>query len=88
MKVQDLINDLQSIETVVEQGLATADAFAKGDPQIDAPVELAEAILPIVGDLVNKALTAWSNASGQPITIETVQALLPNATPLTSPPAQ
>ena len=87
MTIQDFITELTAIESIVQQGLKTADSFVAGDAQIAVPIELAEAILPIVEDLVNKALTAWSTASGQPITVETVQALLPNATPLTPPSA-
>jgi hypothetical protein len=35
--------------------------------------------------MVSKALTAYGAASGTPITTATIEALLPNATPLTKP---
>lgn len=87
MTIQEFISQMQAIVTVAEEGLATADQFVKGDAEIDVPIELAEAILPVVENLAEKALTAWSTASGKPITVDTVKALLPNATPLTPPPA-
>jgi predicted RNA-binding protein associated with RNAse of E/G family len=78
--IQQFIADLDAVEAVVAQGLATASAF---DPGLAAP----EAILAIVEQLVGKALTAWSNASGQEITVETLTALLPNTAPLDKPTA-
>jgi hypothetical protein len=44
-------------------------------------------VLPIISELVSVALNAWSKANGQPITPETIQALLPNPNPLTPPDA-
>ncbi len=54
-------------------------------PAIGAGAAVADNVLVLVTDLVTKALTAWSTASGVPITPESVAALLPNATPLTAP---
>lgn len=80
MTIEQFIADLDAIEAIVAQGLATAAGF---DPGLAAPA----AVLTIVEQLVGKALTAWSNASGTPITVETVMALLPNPDPLTPPAA-
>jgi hypothetical protein len=55
------------------------------DPAVALPAATAEQVLNLVADLVGKALTAWSAASGVPITVESVQALLPNQTALTQP---
>ena len=52
---------------------------------VEVPAELAGPILAEVGNLVAAALTAWSNASGAPITAESVMALLPDPTPLDQP---
>lgn len=55
------------------------------DPAVAIPAETADQILVLTATLVNAALTAYSNASGVAITAASIQALLPNAIPLTSP---
>lgn len=84
MTLQDFINDLQAAGGVVAQGIATLETL---DPAVVPEAEIAKLVFNISSDLVSKALTAWSNASGQPITVETVLALLPNPDPLTPPAA-
>ena len=84
MTVQEFIADMDAVVTVAQEGLKTVEELAPG---MDVPAEIAGAILPLVEQLVSNALTAWSNASGQPITVETVTLLLPDPTPLTLPPA-
>lgn len=84
MTVAEFTADLKVAEGLVQQGLTTV---AELDPAADLPIAAAEAVLPLLEQLVNSALTAWSNASGEPITVESVQALLPNPTPLTPPAA-
>jgi chemotaxis protein CheY-P-specific phosphatase CheC len=66
-------------------GNTILDTVSAVDPAADVPAAEAGAILNLTGQLVSAALTAWSNASGTPITAETVAALLPNATPLPEP---
>lgn len=51
------------------------------DPGVAVPAEVAQEL----ANLAAKALAAWSAASATPITVESVQALLPNQTPLTPP---
>lgn len=51
------------------------------DPALTAPIGIAE----LLASLAAKALTAWSNASGMPITAASVLALMPDETPLTPP---
>ena len=82
MTVQEFIADMDSVVTVAAQGLKTVEEL---DPGLTLPAEIADAILPVVEQLVSSALSAWSNASGQPITVETVTLLLPDPTPLTPP---
>ena len=52
-------------------------------PASTAPIELAE----VFAKLATKALAGWSQAAGTPITVENLQALLPNPEPLTPPTA-
>lgn len=69
--VQEIINDAEEV-------LAAIEAV---DPAIDVPVAIGESL----ANLVTKALAAWSAASGVPVTVASVQALLPDPTPLTPP---
>jgi hypothetical protein len=55
------------------------------DPAVAIPVAAAGTILDLLAKMVSKALTAYGAASGTPITTATIEALLPNATPLTKP---
>lgn len=54
-------------------------------PAVGADALIAQNVLDLLSDLASKALLAWSGASGTPITVESLQALLPNSTPLTPP---
>jgi len=82
LTIQEFIADMDAVVTVVGKGLVTVEGL---DPGLAVPAEIAIAILPVVEELVAAALTAWSNASGQPITVETLTLLLPNPTPLDPP---
>ncbi len=73
--VSSVVTEIQTISTTVLSVLETAD------PAITVPATIAEELL----TLAAKALAAWSAASGVAITAESVQALLPNQTPLTAP---
>jgi hypothetical protein len=73
------------ITAVVSSGNAILDAIEGADPALDVPAETAGLVLNTLAELVTAALTAFSNASGTPITVESVQALLPNPTPLPEP---
>jgi hypothetical protein len=76
--------DVTAVQQVGNTILSTIEAV---DPAIDVPANEASVILTLVASLATAALTAWSNASGTPITVESVTALLPNATPLPTPTA-
>jgi hypothetical protein len=84
VNLDTLATDVTEVQTVAGSILATIE---QADPAVGVPVEVAEQAVTLLGDLVSAALTAWSNASGIPITVESVTALLPNATPLPLPPA-
>lgn len=84
MTVQDFLDALQEIESLAITGAETVKAL---DPALTAPIAGFEVVLPIVSKLVSVALSAYSSANDQPITPETIQALLPNQTPLTPPDA-
>lgn len=77
------------ITTAVSEGQAIGDTILNTiravDPGVELPVASAQIILDLLAKLVVTGLTAWSNASGTPITVESIQALLPNQTPLTAP---
>lgn len=86
MTIADFVTQMEAIVTTAETAIATAEKFIPSQ-EVDAALNIAEAVLPIAEDLVAKALTAWSTASGEAITVESVTALLPDATPLTPPTA-
>lgn len=78
MTIQQFLDDLAG----VQQAINAAGGIVEGlDPALAIPIEAEKA----VEALAAIALTAWSNASGTPITVASVQALLPNATLLTPP---
>lgn len=75
-----ILNIIQEIEQISNTILAEVSAV---DPALDLPVATIEAI----EQLATKALQAWTASSSTPITVESVQALLPNPAPLTPPTA-
>jgi hypothetical protein len=81
------LNATQVASAINEVKLAgdTILSVLEADPALAAPAGTAEQVLNLTADLVTKALMALSVASGVPITVESVQALLPNATPLSAP---
>jgi chitinase len=74
------------IGAVVDTGNAVLIAIEGADPAIELEAAAAANVLNVLADLVEAALAAYSNAGGTPITLASVQALMPNATPLTPPP--
>lgn len=80
-QVASHVSEAQSIATVI---LATIGAVSPGTAGETAA---AEAVVLLASKLATAALGAYGAASNTPITSETVQALLPNATPLTAPDA-
>lgn len=74
------------VNAVKSTGDAILAAIEGADPALDVPAESAGAVLDLVAELFNAAATAWSNASGQPITKETIAALIIPDTPLPDPP--
>lgn len=77
------------VATAVQEGQDVADTILETieglNPAVAVPAGAAQTILDLTAQLVQKALAAWSSASGQPITVESVQALLPNPAPLDPP---
>lgn len=84
MTVQTFLDDLQKIEALAQTGLKTVEALSP-DPTVDLAAETVSVVLPIASQLLAVALSAWTNANGQPITLEAIQGLLPNPTPLSQP---
>ena len=76
--------DVTAVQGIAQTILDTIEAV---DPAVGATVEEAANIVNLLAGLVTAALTALQNATGTPITVESVTALLPNPTPLPEPPA-
>lgn len=81
LTVATAITEIQGI------GDTVLTTLGEVDPAVELPAAAAEPIVNLLASLASKALTAWSAASSTPITMESVQALMPNATPLTPPTA-
>lgn len=79
--VVSVVTDVQAIgdAILVEVGSVV--------PGAAVPAAVATKVLDLISQLFTKAATAWNAAGGTPITVETITALLPNATPLTPPDA-
>ena len=81
--------NLTATQTIITEVQTTADTILQTikatDPNLTAPTSQTQAIVDLTAVLVASALSAWSAASGLPITPESVAALMPNATPLTAP---
>jgi hypothetical protein len=75
---------ISEVQAVGDTILTTLEAV---DPGVALPAATAEIILDLVAKYAVKALTAWSTASGTPITVESIQALLPNPEALSLPDA-
>jgi hypothetical protein len=80
--------DVSSTVTEIQAAGDTILEVIQGSvPGVALEAGAAEAVLNLLAGLIGKALTAYSAASGTPITPETVAALMPNPTPLTQPDA-
>lgn len=72
------------VQTIGDEILETLSTFAPG---VAVPAEAAQVILDLIAKFASKAISAYSAASGTPITAETLTALLPNISPLSAPTA-
>jgi hypothetical protein len=70
------------VQTVADLILATIE---KSVPSVAGEATITQEALDLLAEMVAKAMGAWSAASGVAITADSVQALLPNQTPLTAP---
>lgn len=84
MNTGTVVSVLNEIKLGADTILSTLGAV---DPELALPAGLAERVADEVLALASKALTAYTAASGTPITVESVQALLANPTPLSAPDA-
>lgn len=74
-------SEVTSIITEIEQIASTLlDSLATIDPELGLPAEL----VTVIGGLATTAINAFQTASGTPITVASVEALLP--APLPPPP--
>ncbi len=84
MNANDIASD---IKTAQEVGNTILDAIESIDPGAAVPAEATETILNLAEQFAIAALIAYSNASGAPITPDTIAALMPNPTSLSTPSA-
>ncbi len=77
-KIASSITEISGIADAILKALETIPAIA-------GPAAVADEIVVLVAELASKAVTAWSQASGTPITVESLNALLPNPVPLSAP---
>lgn len=82
MNTQDISTDITAVQAILDSILATL-AFV--DPAFGPTAATAQIIADLTAKLATAAFTAFGNASGTPITVESIQALLPNQTPLSAP---
>jgi hypothetical protein len=85
MNTASVSTTMTEIQGVADMVLKTIEAV---DPAVGVPVATAGAVVDLIASLISKAVTAWSAASNTPITVDTLKALLPDATPLTPPTVQ
>lgn len=81
MNIQDFTNIVGEVKDGADAILAELEKV----PAVSGEAALTQGVVDLSTELVTKALAAWSAASGTPITVESIQALLPNPTPLTPP---
>ena len=84
MDASQVAGYIGEVQTAADTILTTIKV---ADPGVALPAGTAELVLDLLAQLAMKALTAWSAASGIPITKDSVLALLPNQTPLSTPDA-
>ena len=75
----------QDVKTTVEEIQAAGDMILSSIETLAPGVAVPAGIAQMLLDLASKAVGAWAAASDTPITIEALQALLPNPVPLTPP---
>lgn len=82
MNTDTVVSVLNQIKLGADTVLSTIGAVSPGAA---VPAASAELIVDELLKLASSALLAYSAASGVPITVESVQALLPNQAALTQP---
>ena len=84
MNTDTVVTVLNEIKLGADTVLSTLGAVSPG---VAVPAASAEFILDELLKLATSALLAYSAASGVPITVESVQALVANSIPLSAPDA-
>lgn len=84
MTAEEIAAYVEEVQAAGNTILNTVEALPFG-PGVEVPAETAELILNLLAGMATTALAAWAKARGVPITVESVQGLLPNPTPLTPP---
>lgn len=74
-----------TVTTAITEAQTIGDTILKSLAALEPEAAVAEDALDLVSQFVTAALNALSAASGTPITVASVQALLPNQTPVAPP---
>ena len=82
MTAEEVAAYVEEVQLAGNTILNTVEAL---DPGVNLPAETAEVILNLLAGMATTAFAAWGKARGVPITVESIQGLLPNPTPLTPP---
>ena len=84
MTSDQVVGYIGEVQAASDTILATVGTAAPG---VALPAALAETIVDLIAQLASKAIAAYHEAQGIPITVETVRDLLPSGTPLSPPDA-
>lgn len=74
-----------TVSTTVTEIGTIADSILQEISAVDPAVAAPAAIVEMLAGLVTKAIAAYSAASGAPVTVASIEALLPNPEPLSAP---
>jgi hypothetical protein len=80
--LEKTVGVVAEVKAAADLILTTIETVA---PSVGGEAAMAQNIVDLVATMVQKALSAYSAASGVEVNAETVLALLPNPTPLTPP---
>ena len=84
MTISDLLALLAAIGTDSKTVIDLLKPYSP-DQQITSILNLSELLIPLLTGLASKGVAAYQGASGTPITVASVTALLPDSTPLPPP---
>lgn len=78
-------NSTANISAIISEVGGIANGILTTIATVDPTAALPVAVIAEIEKLATQALAAWTAAKNTAITVESVQALLPNAAPLSAP---